>query len=116
MKSLEPYREERPWGEFVKFTENTSSTVKILTVKPGEAFSLQYHHKRDEFWRIISGNGMIQIGNSKHEAKPGMDYFIPRETNHRIEGGTEPLIILEIALDEFDENDVVRIEDRYGRS
>ena len=115
MQSPKTYREERPWGEFSEFTKNTPSTVKIITVKPGEALSLQKHQKRDEFWRVLSGNGSITIGKKVSEAKPGQEYFAPRETEHRFAGGTEPLSILEISFGDFDENDITRLEDRYGR-
>ncbi len=115
MESPKPYREERPWGEFVEFTRNIPSTVKIITVKPGESLSLQHHKNRDEFWRIISGDGTIEIGDKKVPAVPGHDHVVARETNHRIEGGTQPLVLLEISFGDFDENDIVRVEDRYGR-
>lgn len=115
MKPPIPYREERPWGEFVEFTKNTPSTVKILTVKPGEALSLQKHSSRDEFWRVLSGDGYITIGSDRVPASAGQEYFAPRQTDHRMEGGSEPLVILEISFGEFDESDIVRLDDRYGR-
>ena len=116
MQPLKPYREERPWGEFVEYTRNTPSTVKIITVKPGEALSLQHHHNRDEFWHVLSGDGMLHIGDSEVPARPGENHFVNRETKHRMTGGSTPLVILEISLGEFDENDIVRLDDRYGRS
>lgn len=116
MQAPKPYREERPWGEFVEFTKNTPSTVKIITVRAGEAFSLQTHAKRDEFWHIISGDGTIHIGDKSVPSTPGEQHFIPRGSSHRIEAGTTPVIVLEISFGEFDENDIVRSEDRYGRN
>jgi mannose-6-phosphate isomerase-like protein (cupin superfamily) len=116
MQSPKPYREVRPWGEFVEFTKNSPSTVKIITVKPGEALSLQHHAGRDEFWRILSGDGFITIGEDRIAAHPGDEYFAPRGTNHRMEGGATPLSILEISFGQFDENDIVRLDDRYGRT
>jgi mannose-6-phosphate isomerase len=112
----QPYHEKRPWGEFVEFTRNTPSTVKIITVNPGEALSLQHHAHRDEFWNVISGNGSATIGKTSLPLNPGDSHFVPRETPHRLTGGTLPLIILEISLGDFDETDIVRLEDRYGRS
>jgi mannose-6-phosphate isomerase-like protein (cupin superfamily) len=112
----QPYHEKRPWGEFVEFTKNTPSTVKIITVNPGEALSLQKHSSRDEFWRVISGDGYATIGETTVPLHPGDSHFIPRETAHRLSGGALPLAILEISLGEFDEKDIVRLEDRYGRS
>jgi mannose-6-phosphate isomerase len=112
----QPYREERPWGEFIEYTRNTPSTVKIITVNPGEALSLQHHHNRDEFWHVISGEGTLHIGDTEIVARPGENHFVTRETKHRMTGGSIPLVILEISLGEFDENDIVRLDDRYGRS
>lgn len=108
--------EERPWGKFERFTTNEQTTVKILTVKPSEAFSLQTHRKRDEFWRIIGGSGTVTVGDAAFPAKLGENFFITRGTRHRAEGDREGLVILEIAFGEFAETDIVRIEDRYGRT
>lgn len=116
MESPKPYRETRPWGEFVEFTKNKPSTVKIISIQPGEALSLQHHHHRDEFWHVLSGHGTIQIGADRLPAKPGQEFFAPRETDHRMVGGREPLVVLEISFGEFDEADIVRTEDRYGRA
>lgn len=115
MTSPKPYREKRPWGEFVEFTKNEASTVKIITVKAGQALSLQHHQNRDEFWHVMSGEGTITIGDQKVPVLPNSDHFVPRETNHRIEAGTKDITILEIAFGNFDENDIVRVEDRYNR-
>ncbi len=110
-----PYHEKRPWGEEFWFIQNTPATVKLLTINPGEALSLQHHSQRDEFWRVISGDGFATIGENIVPLVPGKDYFVPRETNHRITGGATQLTILEISLGTFDESDIVRLEDNYGR-
>jgi mannose-6-phosphate isomerase len=89
--------------------------VKMITVKAGEALSLQKHEKRDEFWKIISGDGWIVKGEERIAAKAGDECFIPRETEHRLEGGSAPLVVLEISFGDFAEDDIVRLEDRYGR-
>ncbi|MBC7836979.1 phosphomannose isomerase type II C-terminal cupin domain [Acetobacteraceae bacterium] len=116
MENLPNYeKEERPWGNFERFTLNEKSTVKILTIKAGEAFSLQTHEGRKEFWHIISGNGKITVGTNISEAQAGQEFLVPPRTLHRAEGGSESLVILEISLGEFDESDVTRIEDKYGR-
>ena len=109
-------REERPWGSFERFTLNESTTVKILTIAPGQAFSLQKHSHRGEFWRIIGGSGIVTIDEENHEANPGMEFFVPSGSSHRAEGKEQGLVILEIAFGEFDETDIIRIEDRYGRA
>lgn len=113
---MEFYTENRPWGSFKRFTNNEKSTVKILFVNPNEKLSLQYHNHRKEFWRIIAGNPQIQIGDKIITTKIGDEFEIPEKTNHRIIGGNEKAEILEISFGEFNENDIVRLEDQYGRS
>jgi mannose-6-phosphate isomerase len=116
MEGLSNYEKEvRPWGAFERFTLNERATVKIITVNAGEAFSLQTHTRRSEFWRVLSGTGTITIGGLVHDAAPGETYDIPAGTTHRAEGGPEGLTFLEISLGEFDEGDITRLEDRYGR-
>ena len=116
MQPPKPYRETRPWGEFIEFTRNTPSTVKIITINAGEAFSLQSHAHRDEYWRVLSGNGTIRIADKNIPASPGDNHFVPRGTLHRIEAGTAPVVILEISFGDFDEKDITRLEDKYGRN
>lgn len=115
MNSNTPYREERPWGEFIEFTRNAPSTVKIISVKPNELLSLQTHKKRDEFWYFLSGTGTITIGDKTIEVSPGFSCTIVHDTPHRISATTE-LKVLEISTGEFDEQDIVRLEDKYNRS
>ena len=115
MEKPKPFTDTRPWGEELWLTKNSPSMVKILTVNPGESCSLQYHHKRDEYWRILSGNGSIEIDTQTVRAIVGDVYFVPRETKHRFTGGTEALVILEITYGVFEEANIVRLEDRYGR-
>lgn len=115
MDNIQPYKEDRPWGNFVRFTKGSQSTVKIITVKAGEAFSLQYHKNRDEFWYIISGEGIITIGKDSFPVSLKTEYTIPKNTLHRVEAGKQDVVFLEIATGNFDENDVVRVEDKYSR-
>lgn len=117
MEGLSHYEKEvRPWGNFERFTFNEATTVKIVTVSPGEAISLQTHNNRDEFWRVIAGSGIITLGDTDHKAKAGDDFFSRRNTPHRVTGGPEGLSFLEIAFGTFDESDIHRLEDRYGRA
>ena len=116
MQPPKPYREERPWGEFIEFARNTPSTVKMIIVNAGQAFSLQTHAHRDEFWRVISGQGTITVGKNVLPVQAGDNHFIPRGTEHRIESTTEAVVVLEVSFGEFDEKDIVRLEDRYGRN
>ncbi len=109
-------RDERPWGFFERLTQSEESTVKIITVHPGEMFSLQTHAHRDEYWRVLSGEGVITIGTTTARAHAGDEFYIPRRTEHRAEGaGADGITFLEIAFGAFDENDIVRLEDKYDR-
>jgi len=112
---LQPYREERPWGQFEQFTHNKTSTVKLITVESGERTSLQYHHQRNEFWRVVSGTLVITKGDTDVVAHAGDEFHIPAETPHRIAGGEHGGQLLEISLGEFDEGDIERLEDPYER-
>lgn len=115
MVETKPFQTERPWGNFRQFTFNTPSTVKILFVKKDEAFSLQYHNKRTEFWKILSGTPEITIGEAVVFAKPGDEFEILPKTNHRAWAIGKDAEILEISMGDFDEEDIIRLEDKYGR-
>ncbi len=118
MEPALPHRrhDTRPWGHFEQFTQGEQSTVKLLYIDPSQLFSLQKHVGRDEFWHVISGSGTLTIGDVQVHAEPSQECYIPRGTPHRAEAGTNtPLIILEISFGSFDEGDIVRIEDKYGR-
>jgi mannose-1-phosphate guanylyltransferase/mannose-1-phosphate guanylyltransferase/mannose-6-phosphate isomerase len=114
-KNLKIYQEERPWGLFRKFTENIPSTVKIIKVLPNEELSLQSHEKREEFWRVIKGDGIFEVADKKYVVEEGFEQYVPIKTKHKMASGTLGMEVLEIAFGEFDENDIVRYEDKYGR-
>lgn len=117
MEGLSNYEKDiRPWGEYERFTLNEPSTVKIITVHAGEAFSLQTHEHRAEFWRIIQGSGTITVGDAQHRASASDTFFIDKGVRHRAEADAGNLQFLEIAFGDFDEHDITRLEDRYGRT
>jgi mannose-6-phosphate isomerase-like protein (cupin superfamily) len=112
---LNIYQEERPWGLFRRFTNNVPSTVKIITVKPNEELSLQSHKSREEFWRVIKGDGIFEVGDKKYIVEEGIEQSIPFKTKHKMQAGSDGMEVLEISFGEFDEGDIVRYEDKYGR-
>ncbi len=116
MNSMKAFTVTKPWGQFEQFTSNEVATVKIILVKKGEALSLQYHNERAEFWKILSGTPEITIGKSVMRAKPGEEFEVPLKTNHRIHSVDMDTQILEISAGKFDENDIVRLDDKYGRA
>jgi mannose-6-phosphate isomerase-like protein (cupin superfamily) len=109
------YNEIRPWGSFERFTLNEMSSVKILRVSAGKRFSLQKHSKRNEYWKIIEGSGIVQVGDILREVVVGDAVEIPIGSLHRLTGGPEGIACLEICTGEFDEEDIVRTEDDFGR-
>ena len=108
--------EDRPWGSFTRFTHDELSTVKLIYVAPGKRLSLQYHEKRGEFWRILTGSATVRIGDQEFAAQEGDEFEIPPQALHRITGGESGVSFLEISLGAFDENDIVRVEDDFGRT
>jgi mannose-6-phosphate isomerase len=107
--------DKRPWGLEEILTINEPATVKILTINPEQRSSLQYHNYRKEFWKIIEGEAIFEINGIKIDAKIGDEYDIGTNITHRLIGKDKPSKILEISFGDFDENDIVRLEDDYGR-
>ncbi len=105
----------RPWGEFTRFTDNEKSTVKLLYVRAGEELSLQYHKYRDEFWKVVVGHPRITVGDDIRDSKPGEEFTVFAKVQHQISAPTDDVIILEISTGTFDEDDIVRIKDKYNR-
>lgn len=112
---LDIYKELRPWGSFDRLVHNKSCTVKIITVAPNARLSLQFHRFRDEWWRILEGEGVVEIGRERSNADRGCEFRIPRGINHRISAGSCGMTVLEISFGDFDENDITRVEDDHGR-
>ncbi len=113
---INKFIDNRPWGKEEHFIQNEKATVKLLYVKAREKLSLQFHHKRSEFWKIIAGSPIIVIEDQEITAQVGDEFDIPVGAKHRIMGGEDEAIILEIAEGDFDENDITRLDDAYGRT
>jgi len=107
----------RPWGEWKVIDSNSGYTIKIIEVNPGESLSLQYHHYRKESWTVVAGVATVFVNGQQHELSEGETIFIPIQARHKLENTSLlPLKILEIQLgDQLDEQDIVRLEDKYGR-
>ena len=116
MEEFSVFTEERPWGNFRQFTKNTPSTVKILLIKKGEQFSLQFHNERTEFWKILLGSPEITLGDRVLRATVGDEFKIEPKTNHQVHSIDTDTEILEISFGDFDESDIVRLKDKYGRT
>jgi mannose-6-phosphate isomerase-like protein (cupin superfamily) len=108
----------RPWGRWEVLETGEGFAVKRITVNPGAILSLQLHHGREEHWIIVKGKARVSRGDEVLELARNAAVFIPLETPHRIENpGEEVLEFIEVQVsDKLDENDIVRLEDRYGRA
>ena len=104
----------RPWGDFKQFTLNEKSTVKIITVKPKQVLSLQKHKKRKEMWYFLT-EGYVQLGKKEKKIKKGEIVKVAKGKVHRIFSKGKTVELLEIAFGQFDEKDIIRLEDKYGR-
>lgn len=109
-------RVKKPWGGFRQFTLNEKSTVKILTINSKQAFSLQLHKNRKEFWHFLDNPAKVTIGNKIIKVKKGDEIMVRKNQKHRIEAIGKPVSVLEISFGKFDENDIRRLEDKYGRA
>ena len=106
---------QKPWGGFVQYTHNQRSTVKILTVKAGQQLSLQSHEKREELWIMLDSGITVEIDRKSSSPGIGESVFIPRKSLHRASAKVDGRI-LEISFGDFDENDIKRHSDIYGRA
>jgi mannose-6-phosphate isomerase-like protein (cupin superfamily) len=107
---------EKPWGRVVTYALNQPSSVRVITVEPGNETSVHYHRMRDETWVVLDGRIDLEIGDATTEAAPGDEFVIPAEQPHRIRcTGAAPARILEIAYGYTTEDDTQRLTDPYGR-
>ena len=112
----------RPWGTYVSLREEIPEAgdgykVKRITVKPGQSISLQYHHQRIEHWVVVRGKALVQIGDEQFETLPGQHRVIPRKERHRLTNiGQDELVLIEVQCGPYlGEDDIVRLQDVYGR-
>ena len=106
----------KPWGQFEQFTHGEPTTVKIISVNLDGSLSLQSHEKRSEFWRVITGHPHVTVGETTKDANPGDEFMIEKLQKHRLEAPKYDVQVLEIAHGDFDEDDITRYEDKYGRA
>jgi mannose-6-phosphate isomerase len=106
----------RPWGHFLQFVQNEPVSVKVITVEPGHRLSLQTHSNRDELWQVLDLPFLVQVDGRSWEAQVGELVWVPAGSEHRMTNrGDRVGRMLEVAFGDFDENDIVRIEDDYSR-
>lgn len=111
-----PYRVEKPWGYELIWARTDRYVGKILHIEPGHCLSLQYHNQKDETLYVLRGEieFRVKVGDELREIRmrEGDGYHVTPRTVHQMEAVT-PADLLEASTPELD--DVVRLQDRYGR-
>jgi len=115
---MKPIRVDKPWGHELIWAKTDRYVGKILHIKAGHALSLQYHERKDETVFLLSGRMRFQTGESEKELRErvleaGESFHITPRMRHRMVAETDR-DVLEASTPELD--DVVRLEDRYGRA
>jgi len=107
----------RPWGWYEDLSVGPTFRVKRLCVNPGGQLSLQYHHHRSEHWVVVSGEGEVTRNEEVLTLGPNESILIPQGAHHRLRNrGDEPLELIEVQFGSYvGEDDIVRLEDVYGR-
>ena len=119
-KLIEPFllpKEKKPWGYYENLIIENNYLIKKLVIYPNSSLSLQYHNNREENWIILKGKGRFTIEDKQYVKDAGCSFKIKKQQKHRIENlENEDLIILEIQSgDNLSEEDIVRLDDEYGR-
>ena len=108
----------RPWGSYETLVLSERFQVKRIVVNPGEENSLQLHYHRAEHWIVVSGTAEATIGESVHLLTENESLYIPLGARHRLRNpGTIPLVFIEVQSGAYlGEDDIVRLQDDYGRA
>jgi mannose-6-phosphate isomerase len=109
---------DKPWGSFDQYVLNSLCTVKILTCNPGQQLSLQRHKHRSELWIALDTGVIIELDGRILTPDKGAEVWLPAGSVHRLSCASQtshPVRVMEISLGTFDENDIERLEDVYGR-
>ncbi len=107
----------RPWGEFKSIYTEGGFQIKILIIYPKNKISLQYHNKRSEHWIVVEGKATVTKGKKTFDLNTNQSTFIDIKEVHRLENKTnKTLKLVEIQTGKYlGEDDIIRIEDKYGR-
>jgi len=107
----------RPWGYFEILADAHNHKVKRIVVAPEGCLSLQRHKKRSEHWFCVSGVGEVTIDGQTYPLRSGLAVDIPIGSAHRLVNLAEvDLVVIEVQTGEyFGEEDIERLEDKYGR-
>lgn len=108
----------RPWGTYTVLEEGSRFKIKRIVVKPGASLSLQMHHHRSEHWVVVTGTAKVRNGEREYLVAANESTFIPAGNHHRLTNpGVIDLVMIEVQSGDYlGEDDIVRLEDRYGRA
>jgi len=108
----------KPWGYYKDLFTEHGLKLKKIVVKPHSALSLQIHHKRAEHWVVLKGVANVQVNNKFTQLLPTQSIYIPLAAEHRLINYQEhELQIIEVQKGDYlAEDDIVRLEDNYGRA
>ena len=111
-------RVSRPWGNYRILSQLPGHIVKRITVDPGRALSLHRHRHRSEHWLVKDGVASIRRDGETCTLKAGQSIDIPVDATHSLANeGNEPLVVIEVQMGErLEEDDIMRLSDRYGRA
>jgi len=109
--------DERPWGNYLVLADAPDHKIKRIVVHPGKRLSYQSHEKRSEHWFVVSGEGAVTLDGERSAIAAGSSVEVLVGTPHRIENtGSGDLTFIEVQYGEsFGEDDIVRLEDDFGR-
>ena len=117
LRAPEPVFSERPWGRFTQYCLNEPTTVKIIEVKAGSELSLQRHRDRAELWVPLDPTLQVEVDGRTWRPAVDEPVWIPAGATHRLSApGERGGRILELGFGHFDEDDIERLSDRYGRA
>lgn len=107
----------RPWGHYEILSDGADFKTKVITVLPGKRLSYQQHAKRSEHWFVVKGSGEVVLDGTSTSIKAGEAVDVPVGTPHRIGNtGDDDLVFVEVQHGTyFGEDDIVRLEDDFGR-
>tara|TARA_R110000744_G_scaffold165353_1_gene282489 strand:+ start:475 stop:819 length:345 start_codon:yes stop_codon:yes gene_type:complete len=106
----------KPWGFYVDLLRQGDVVLKKILVCPKEQLSYQYHRNRKEFWFISSGEGIFTLNGTSKRVHAGESLIISQHDKHMVENdGDEDLIFFEMQCGKCEEDDIVRITDKYNR-
>jgi mannose-1-phosphate guanylyltransferase / mannose-6-phosphate isomerase len=111
-------RVHRPWGTYTVLQEGPQFKIKRIEVKPGASLSLQMHHHRSEHWIVVSGTAKVVNGDKEFLVRTNESTYIPAGHKHRLSNpAVLNLVMIEVQSGEYlGEDDIVRFDDKYGRS